>query len=130
MPSLAGAGRIERLEILNFKSFRCHQIVGPFKDFAAIVDANRAGRTDLADAISFVLGVRSFQLRGDRDHPDPRGRIAFVKLVFSTGSGDEEIKFGRAVTSKGTSEYRINNIPVTWEIYNNTMKGLDILVKL
>lgn len=127
MPSLAGAGRIERLEILNFKSFRCHQIVGPFKDFAAIVDANGAGRTDLADAISFVLGVRSFQLRGDRDHPDPRGRIAFVKLVFSTGSGDEKIKFGRAVTSRGTSEYRINNIPVTWEIYNNTMKSLDIL---
>ncbi|KAG0588061.1 hypothetical protein KC19_2G212700 [Ceratodon purpureus] len=123
MPSLVGSGRIERLEILNFKSFKCHQIVGPFKNFAAIVDGNGGGRTDLEDAINFVLGVRSFQ---SPNHPEPRGRIAFVKLVFSTGSG-EEIKFGRAITSSGTSEYRINNIPVTWEIYNNTMKGLDIL---
>lgn len=132
MPSLVGSKRIERLEILNFKSFKCHQIVGPFKDFAAIIDGNGAGSTDLKDAIAFVLGVRSFELRGsqqrDDNHRDSRGRIACVKLVSSTGSG-EEIRFGRAITSSGTSEYRINNIPVTWEIYNNTMKGLDILVK-
>ena len=133
MPFVVGSGRIERLEILYVKSFKCHQIVGPFKSFADIIEANGAGRADLVDAITFVLGVRSFQLRGaqqrdDRDQFDPRGRIAFVKLIFSTASG-EEIKFGRAITHSGTSEYRINNIPVTWEIYNNTMKGLDILVK-
>lgn len=64
MPSLVDAGRIEKLEILNFKSFKRHQVVGPFQNFAAIPAASGAGRTDLVDAISFVLGVHSFQLRG------------------------------------------------------------------
>lgn len=140
MPSLVGSsGRIEKLEILTFKSYKCHQIVGLYQNFAAIIAAHGAGRTDLEDAISFVLGVRSFQLPGvqqgnsfygfqDRDLGEQRGRVAYVKLVFRTGSG-EEIQFGRAITSSGTSEYRINNIPVTWDIYNNTMKGLNILVK-
>ncbi|XP_024393575.1 uncharacterized protein [Physcomitrium patens] len=134
MPALTASGSIERLDILNFKSHKCHQIIGPFSDFAAIVSANGAGRSHLVEAISFVLGVRSFQLRGvvqragldDREFGESRGKIAFVKLVYRTASG-EEIKFGRAITGSGTSEYRINNIPVTWEIYNNTMKGLDIL---
>ncbi|XP_024395273.1 uncharacterized protein [Physcomitrium patens] len=134
MPALTASGRIQRLEILNFKSLKCHQVVGPFDNFAAIVSSNGAGRSDLVEAISFVLGVRSFQLQGmvqragldDREHGKSRGKIAFVKLVYCTASG-EEIKFGRAITSSGTSEYRINNIPVTWEIYNNTMQGLDIL---
>lgn len=138
MPSLVASGRIERLEILNFKSFKCHQVPGPFHNFAAVVAAHKGGRAELVDAISFVLGVRSFQLRevqqgnsfygfDDRELGDQRGRVAYVKVVFSTGSG-EEITFGRAITSSGTSEYRINNIPVTWDIYNNTMKGLNILV--
>ncbi|KAG0568246.1 hypothetical protein KC19_6G005800 [Ceratodon purpureus] len=138
MPSLVGSsGRIEKLEILNFKSYKCHQIVGSYQNFAAIIADHGVGRTDLEDAISFVLGVRSFQLPGvqpgnsfygfqDRDLGEQRGRVAYVKLVFRTGSG-EEIQFGRAITSSGTSEYRINNIPVTWDIYNNTMKGLNIL---
>jgi structural maintenance of chromosome 1 len=100
--------------------------------------ANGVGGTDLMDAISFVLGGRSFQLRGvlqgnsfysfeDKDLAEQKGRVAYVKLVFRTANG-EEIKFGRAITNSGTSEYRINNIPITWGIYNNTMKGLNILV--
>lgn len=135
MPALPTAGRIEKLEILHFKSYKFHQVVGPFKDFAAILAANGAQRGDLVGAISFVLGVRAFRLRGNHPQRDDdtkelaeqRTRIAFVKLVFITGSG-EEIRFGRKITNSGTSEYRINNIPVAWDIYNNTMKGLDLLV--
>lgn len=35
--------RIQRLEIENFKSFRGHQVIGPFKSFSAIIGPNGAG---------------------------------------------------------------------------------------
>ena len=138
MPAPVNAGRIERLEIENFKSYKGHQIVGPFKNFTAIIGPNGAGKSNLMDAISFVLGVRSMQLRGaqlkdllyaydDKDR-EQRGRKAFVKLVFITGSG-EEMEFTRTITSAGSSEYRIGNRAVTWDAYNNTMRSLGILVK-
>lgn len=137
MPSLdpfSRAGRIERLEILNSKSFKFRQVTGPFASFAAVLLAHGAGKSDqLVEAISFIIGVRSFRLRGGNvqeggvGEESRGGRVAFVKLVFSTGGG-EEVNFGRRIISSGTSEYRINNIPVTWEIYHNTMKSLDLLV--
>jgi structural maintenance of chromosome 1 len=90
------------------------------------------------DAISFVLGVRSMQLRGaqlkdliyafdDRER-EQRGRKAFVKLVYVLGSG-EELHFTRTISSNGSSEYRIDNQSVGWDAYNNKMKSLGILVK-
>lgn len=110
MPSVANSGRIERLEIENFKSYKGHQVVGPFKNFTAIIGPNGAGKSNLMDAISFVLGVRSMQLRGaqlkdllyafDDKEREQRGRKAFVKLVFITASG-EELEFARTITSSG-----------------------------
>ncbi|KAF3556335.1 hypothetical protein F2Q69_00015279 [Brassica cretica] len=54
------------LEMENFKSYKGHQLVGPFKDFTAIIGPNGAGKSNLMDAISFVLGVRTGQLRGSQ----------------------------------------------------------------
>ncbi|KAJ7566192.1 hypothetical protein O6H91_02G092200 [Diphasiastrum complanatum] len=138
MPSLACTGRIHRLELENFKSYKGHQIIGPFKNFTAIIGPNGAGKSNLMDAISFVLGVRSMQLRGaqlkdliyafdDRER-EQRGRRAFVKLVYVTGN-EEELHFTRVITSSGSSEYKINNKVVTWDDYNAKMKSLGILVK-
>jgi len=138
MPAPLNPGRIERLEIENFKSYKGLQIIGPFKNFTAIIGPNGAGKSNLMDAISFVLGVRSMQLRGaqlkdllyaydDKDR-EQKGRKAFVKLVFITGSG-EEMEFTRTITSSGSSEYRISNRTVTWDVYNNTLKNHGILVK-
>ena len=33
-------GRFVRLEVENFKSYRGHQLIGPFRDFTAIVGPN------------------------------------------------------------------------------------------
>ncbi|KAH9288968.1 hypothetical protein KI387_033085, partial [Taxus chinensis] len=132
-------GRIERVEMENFKSYAGHQVIGPLKRFTAIIGPNGAGKSNLMDAISFVLGVRSTNLRGahlrdliyaldDKDKENPRGRKASVKLVYFTASG-EELHFTRSVTGNGTSEYRINNKTVTWDDYNNKMKSLGILLR-
>ena len=42
---------------------RGHQIIGPFKNFTSVIGPNGAGKSNLMDAISFVLGVKSAQLR-------------------------------------------------------------------
>ncbi|XP_025644726.1 structural maintenance of chromosomes protein 1 [Arachis hypogaea] len=146
MPSLPSpAGRIHRLEMENFKSYKGHQVIGPFFDFTAIIGPNGAGKSNLMDAISFVLGVRTGQLRGaqlrdliyasDDKEKEQKGRRAFVRLVYqlnnnngSNGS-DTEITFTRAITSAGASEYRIDGNVVTWDVYNAKLKSLGILVK-
>ena len=124
----------------NFKSYKGHQLVGPFKDFTAIIGPNGAGKSNLMDAISFVLGVRTGQLRGsqlrdliyafdDREKEQRGGRKAFVRLVYLLDEGGVELRFTRTITSSGGSEYRIDNRVVNWEVYNGKLRSIGILVK-
>ncbi|KAJ9696934.1 hypothetical protein PVL29_008929 [Vitis rotundifolia] len=138
MPSLISQGKIHRLELENFKSYKGFQTIGPFYDFTAIIGPNGAGKSNLMDAISFVLGVRSGQLRGaqlkdliyafDDKEKEQKGRRAFVRLVYQLGNGSE-LQFTRSITSSGGSEYRIDGKMVTWDEYNGKLKSLGILVK-
>eukprot|EP00262_Sarcandra_glabra_P007411 TRINITY_DN20200_c0_g1_i1.p1 TRINITY_DN20200_c0_g1~~TRINITY_DN20200_c0_g1_i1.p1 ORF type:complete len:1219 (-),score=304.96 TRINITY_DN20200_c0_g1_i1:265-3921(-) len=138
MPSLLSPGKILRLEVENFKSYKGHQIIGPFYDFTAIIGPNGAGKSNLMDAISFVLGVRSVQLRGaqlkdliyamDDKEKEQKGRRAFVRLVYQMGNGSE-LQFTRTITGSGGSEYRLDGKIVSWDEYNSKLKSLGILVK-
>lgn len=56
-------GKIERIELENFKSYRGHQSIGPFKEFTCVIGPNGSGKSNLMDAVSFVLGVKTAQLR-------------------------------------------------------------------
>nr|AYN55353.1 cohesin complex subunit I [Sparassis latifolia] len=55
-----------RIEVCDFKSYRGHQIIGPFHNFTSVIGPNGAGKSNLMDAISFVLGVKSAQLRSSQ----------------------------------------------------------------
>lgn len=44
-------GRLIRIEAENFKSYAGAQVIGPFKDFTAVVGPNGAGKSNLMDAI-------------------------------------------------------------------------------
>lgn len=141
MSCVVGQGKIHRLEVENFKSYKGFQTIGPFCDFTAIIGPNGAGKSNLMDAISFVLGVRSGHLRGaqlkdliyafDDREKEQRGRRAFVRLIYrQTDNGSEnEIQFTRTITGQGGSEYRIDNRIVTWDEYNAKLKSFGILVK-
>ncbi|CAA7046124.1 unnamed protein product [Microthlaspi erraticum] len=132
------SGKILQLEMENFKSYKGHQVVGPFKDFTAIIGPNGAGKSNLMDAISFVLGVRTGQLRGsqlkdliyafDDREKEQRGRRAFVRLVYLLDDG-VELRFTRTITSAGGSEYRVDDRVVNLEEYNGKLRSLGILVK-
>ena len=45
---------------------RGEQTIGPFRNFTSIIGPNGAGKSNLMDAISFVLGVKSAQLRSSQ----------------------------------------------------------------
>ncbi|XP_059660351.1 structural maintenance of chromosomes protein 1 isoform X2 [Cornus florida] len=138
MPSIPSPGKILRLELENFKSYKGLQTIGPFYDFTAIIGPNGAGKSNLMDAISFVLGVRTGQLRGaqlrdliyafDDREKEQRGRRAFVRLVYQLVNGSE-LQFTRTITSSGGSEYRVDGRVVTWDEYSAKLKTLGILVK-
>ena len=55
---------IESVLINGFKNFRDHVEVGPFSAFTCIVGPNGAGKSSILDAVSFVFGGRTSDLRG------------------------------------------------------------------
>jgi structural maintenance of chromosome 1 len=136
------------LEVENFKSYRGHQQIGPFKNFTAIIGPNGSGKSNLMDAISFVLGVRTAQLRGSlkellysssAEHQDQAGyapRKGYVKLVYETDEG-EEVHFSRVIQPNSSdpgatysSMYKVNDRVVTWDAYGKRLAGYGILVKV
>lgn len=94
------------------------------------------------DAVSFVLGVRTAQLRGnlrdllynntDLGASFERPRRGAVKLLFQARSG-EAVEFSRHIVPSGgdsfSSQYRIDGHNVTWDVYNEKLVGFGILVK-
>lgn len=56
--------RILYLELNDFKSYRGHVKVGPFKDFTCIVGPNGAGKSNLLDALSVVVSPNASTIRG------------------------------------------------------------------
>ncbi|KAL0282383.1 UNVERIFIED_CONTAM: Structural maintenance of chromosomes protein 1 [Sesamum angustifolium] len=113
MPSRPASGKILRLELENFKSYKGHQIIGPFYDFTAIIGPNGAGKSNLMDAISFVLGVRTGQLRGAQLRD-----LIYALTTAKRSRGDVE-----------RTEYRIGDRVVNWDEYNAKLRSLGILVK-
>lgn len=84
------------------------QIIGPFKSFTAVIGPNGSGKSNLMDAISFVLGVRSMQLRGqqlrdlvfaENDVDKSAKRKCSVMMVFRNRD-KSETSFKRSVTSQ------------------------------
>ena len=101
------------------------------------------------DAISFVLGVKTAQLRStqlkdlvfraaalapegagegaaadDEDAPDR----ASVTAVIEDAKGVEH-RFQRTITPAGSSEFRYNGRVVSYTLYNQRLEQLNILVK-
>lgn len=137
-------GRLERLELENFKSYAGSHTIGPFKDFTAVIGPNGAGKSNLMDAISFVLGVQSRHLRSQKlddlvfraEGDTVARRKASVKVVYKVGHDEvddleegDEIHFSRTVTSSGSSTYRIDGKEVAWKVYEAKLKAIGVLVK-
>lgn len=143
-------GRIDRLEVENFKSYRGCQEIGPFQRFTAVIGPNGSGKSNLMDAISFVLGVRTAQLRGSlkellyvNSEGEGEGnapRHGHVKLVFvevDDGGHENELHFSRHIQPASSTDlntyvsvYKIGDRIVTWDGYCQKLGSLGVLVKV
>ncbi|XP_048343426.1 structural maintenance of chromosomes protein 1A-like [Sphaerodactylus townsendi] len=93
------------------------------------------GKSNLMDAISFVLGEKTSNLRvktlRDLIHGAPVGKPAanraFVSMVYSE-DGAEDRTFARVIVGS-SSEYKINNKVVQLSEYSEELEKLGILIK-
>jgi len=58
--------KIKQVELTGFKSFRKQTVIPFFEGLTAVIGENGSGKSNLFDAVSFVMGRRSSQLRADR----------------------------------------------------------------
>ncbi|KAK6460126.1 structural maintenance of chromosome protein 1, partial [Scheffersomyces coipomensis] len=139
-------GRLVGLELHNFKSYKGTAKIGFGSSyFTSIIGPNGAGKSNMMDAISFVLGVKSSQLRSQNlKELIYRGRKitsdtsvtdleedpirAYVMAVYEKDDG-EIIKLKRTISSNGNSDYRINDQSVTALNYSMVLRAENILIK-
>ena len=120
--------RIKRLDIMGFKSFPERVQIPLSEGISAVVGPNGCGKSNIVDAIRWVMGEQSpRQLRGRQmddilfngaKNHQPSG-LAEVTMVLSnesapgvgSGLGPSEISITRRLFRSGDSEYLINRVP-------------------
>eukprot|EP00429_Kryptoperidinium_foliaceum_P067731 CAMPEP_0176050074 /NCGR_PEP_ID=MMETSP0120_2-20121206/24886_1 /TAXON_ID=160619 /ORGANISM="Kryptoperidinium foliaceum, Strain CCMP 1326" /LENGTH=1306 /DNA_ID=CAMNT_0017383505 /DNA_START=96 /DNA_END=4016 /DNA_ORIENTATION=+ len=125
------------LELENFKSYAGVQKIGPFQSFSCIIGPNGSGKSNCMDALSFVLGVQSRDLRSsqmkDLIFRPPNKRhaklTASAALFYEDETTGETTKFQRLINSRGQGEYRINDSSVTYKEYEEHLGKIGVLVK-
>ncbi len=121
--------RIRRLDITGFKSFLDRTVIGFDDGVTGVVGPNGCGKSNVADAIRWVLGEQSArQLRGrsmedvifNGSESRPPLSMAEVLLTFENDrpgelppawQGFSEITVGRRLYRSGESEYLVNRAP-------------------
>ena len=132
--------RLIRLELSGFKSFAGAMDL-PFElGVTAIVGPNGCGKSNISDAVRWVLGEQSPRLlRGgkmeDVIFQGSTGRrpvnVAEVSLVFDNADGSlpiayQEVVVTRRLSRSGQSEYLLNRSPVRLRDIQDLLRGTGL----
>jgi len=132
--------RLTRLELSGFKSF-AGGVELPFDaGVTAIVGPNGCGKSNISDAVRWVLGEQSPRLlRGgkmeDVIFQGSTGRrpvnVAEVSLVFDNADGTlplayQEVVVTRRLSRSGQSEYLLNRSPVRLRDVQDLLRGTGL----
>jgi len=129
-------GYLKFIELENFKSYCGHQIVGPLKSFTAVIGPNGSGKSNFMDAISFVLGEKTSNLRVKRLNElihgasigQPVSNSASVTLIYEDSDSGKLTRFARHVNGS-SSDYRIDEQSVSKQDYAARLETLGVNVK-
>lgn len=129
-------GYLKFIELENFKSYCGHQVVGPLKPFTAVIGPNGSGKSNFMDAISFVLGEKTSNLRVKRLNElihgasigQPVSNSASVTLIYEDKDSGQLTRFSRYVQGS-SSDYRIDDQSVTKQDYAAKLETLGVNVK-
>src|SRR6185503_14985214 len=139
-PSHGDTMRLSRLELSGFKSF-AGTVELPFElGVTAIVGPNGCGKSNISDAVRWVLGEQSPRLlRGgkmeDVIFQGSTGRrpvnVAEVSLVFDNSDGTlpiayQEVVVTRRLSRSGQSEYLLNRSPVRLRDIQDLLRGTGL----
>ncbi|KAG7221093.1 hypothetical protein INR49_017534, partial [Caranx melampygus] len=128
-------GYLRQIDIENFKSWRGKKVIGPFMRFNCIIGTNGSGKSNVMDALGFVMGERAASLRVKhlRDlvygahEGQPVTDTARVSMCYCDDE-DEETIFCRTITND-SSEYRVNDVHVTLAKYFEELEKIGIVTK-
>ncbi len=136
--------RIKRLDIVGFKSFMDRTVVSFADGVTGVVGPNGCGKSNVADAIRWVLGEQSARhLRGrsmedvifNGSESKPPLSMAEVLITFENDRPSElpaqfqafaEITVGRRLFRTGESEYLINKTPARLMDVNDLFMGSGV----
>ncbi|MBD3312120.1 chromosome segregation protein SMC [archaeon] len=131
---------IKRLELQGFKSFANKMTVDLSEGFSTFVGANGSGKSNVIDALCFVLGksskksMRAELLSDLIFNGGKKGRsakYAEVGLVFDNSNNvfpyeGDEFKISRRVLEKGNSVFKINDNTVKLQEITNALQSANI----
>lgn len=131
-------GHLIKLEIKDFKSYKGLHVIG-FSKFAAIIGPNGCGKSNMMDAISFVLGEKTSNLRvkavKDLIHGAPVNKpvastASVAAFYIDKNEQGEEVEtiFQRKIVGSGT-EYKINGQVTNNKDYQKALENIGILIK-
>ncbi len=135
--------KIRKLDIFGFKSFVDRTVLHFDQDITAVVGPNGCGKSNIVDAIRWVMGEMSpKQLRGKAmddvifGGAESRGPVGFaeVSLTFENNDGMvppeyidyPEITVTRRLDRQGESEYLINKVPVRLKDVHELFLGTGV----
>ncbi len=132
--------RLSKLEMLGFKSFMNKVELSFDEGITAVLGPNGCGKSNIVDAIRWVLGEQSAKLlRGVKmenvifEGTKQRAPMGFAEVTLTfTGASErlpvewDEISIKRRVTRAGGSEYFLNNQPYRLHEIRDLLSGTGL----
>src|SRR5213596_2061835 len=117
--------RLERLEINGFKSFSDRSELAFDKGVTAIVGPNGCGKSNVADAITWVMGEQSAKsLRGDK----------MEDVIFNgsdarkpTGAAEVRLRFGNVIVPPSLLKEMGEDVPVNGNGNGHHPESADLI---
>ncbi|KAG0376043.1 hypothetical protein BGX24_008366 [Mortierella sp. AD032] len=136
---------IERMVLINFKSYAGRQEIGPFhKSFTSVVGPNGSGKSNVIDALLFVFGYRANKMRqgklselihnskGAENLESCTVEIHFCEILDLPGPNEFEriegsgLIVARQAYQNNSSRYSINHLSSSYTAVTTLLKGRGI----